>query len=94
MHQGTAIGSAETPITKAVVSNLGNHRLKPDEQRQQLDLIQSLNRRHLRSTGDDQQIEGLIANYELAFRMQSTMPAIMSLNDESQSTLDPSTRIS
>src|SRR5688572_9080819 len=46
-HQGTAIGSAEIPIAKAVVSNLGNERLKPTEQRQQLDLIQSLNRRHL-----------------------------------------------
>ncbi len=83
MHQGTAIGSAEIPIAKAIVSNLGNQRLKPSEQREQLDLIQSLNRRHLRASGDDQQIEGLIANYELAFRMQSTMPAIMSLNDES-----------
>ena len=88
MHQGTAIGSAEIPIAKAVVSNLGNQRLKPNEQREQLDLIQSLNRRHLLATGDDQQIEGLIANYELAFRMQSTMPAIMSLNDESKATLD------
>src|SRR4029078_4193177 len=88
MHQGTAIGSAEIPINKAVISNLGNQRLAPSEQREQLDLIQSLNRWHLRATGDDQQIEGLIANYELAFRMQSAMPAIMSLNDESKTTLD------
>src|SRR6478672_8809994 len=88
LHQGTAIGSAEIPIAKAVVSNLGNQRLGPKEQREQLDLIQSLNRQHIRASGEDQQIEGLIANYELAFRMQSTMPAIMSLNDESQSTLD------
>src|SRR6476469_7512740 len=62
MHQGTAIGSAEIPIAKAVISNLGNRHLQPSEQREQLDLIQALNRRHLRSTGDDQQIEGLIAN--------------------------------
>jgi hypothetical protein len=88
MHQGTAIGSAEIPIAKAVVSNLGNPRLTAREQRKQLDLIQSLNRQHLRASGNDQQIEGLIANYELAFRMQSTMPAIMSLSDESKSTLD------
>ena len=88
MHQGMAIGSAELPVAKAVVSNLGNQRQKSNEQREQLDLIQSLNRRHARATGADQQIEALIANYELAFRMQSTMPAIMSLNDESQATLD------
>ena len=88
VHQGTAIGSAETPIAKAVVSNLVNHRLKPDVQRQQLQLIQSLNQRHLRETAVDQRIEGLIANYELAFRMQSTVPQIMDLNNESRATLD------
>jgi hypothetical protein len=85
-HQGTAVGSAEIPISKAVISNLGNPRLKPDAQREQLALIQQLNRQHLRATGADHQVEGLIANYELAFRMQSTIPAVMSLDDESKST--------
>ncbi len=88
MHQGTAIGSAEIPISKAVVSNLANARLGSSLQRSQLDLIQSINRRHLRDAATDQNIEGLIANYELAFRMQSTMPKIMSLNDESKETLN------
>ena len=88
MHQGTAIGSAELPIAKAVVSNLSNQRLIASEQREQLDLIQSLNRRHLGASGVDQQVEGLIANYELAFRMQATIPSIMSLNDESKETHD------
>ncbi len=88
LHQGTAIGSAEIPIAKAVVSNLTNGRWRPDVQREQLDLIQSLNRSHLQETIADPRIEGLIANYELAFRMQSTMPQIMSLEDETQETLD------
>lgn len=88
VHQGTAIGSAEVPITKAVVPNLVNARLSAGLQRSQLDLIQSLNRKHLTDSKVDQQIEGLIANYELAFRMQSTMPQVMSLNDESKATLD------
>ncbi len=88
IHQGTAIGSAEIPIAKAVIHNLANQRLNPSEQRTQLDLIQSLNRQHLREAEVDQGIEGLIGSYELAFRMQSTMPQIMSLNDESQATLD------
>ena len=88
LHQGTAIGSAETPIAQAAVSNLVNKKLTTDQQRKQLGLIQSLNKRHLRDTAEDHQIEGLIANYELAFRMQSTMPQIMSLSDESKSTLD------
>ena len=88
MHQGTAIGSAEIPISKAVVSNLVNSRLNAGLQRVQLDLIQSINRRHSGEVPADQNIEGLIANYELAFRMQSTMPQIMSLNDETQETLN------
>ncbi|MEO2013724.1 MAG: DUF1501 domain-containing protein [Fuerstiella sp.] len=88
LHQGMAIGSAETPIAQAAVSNLVNKQLTPELQRKQLALIQSLNRRHLRESVVDQRIEGLIANYELAFRMQSTMPQIMSLSDESKSTLD------
>lgn len=87
VHQGTAIGSAELPISEAEVPNLANSRLNPGEQREQLGLIQSLNAHHLREAAVDPQIEGLIANYELAFRMQSTMPRIMSLDDESRSTL-------
>jgi len=87
-HQGTAIGSAEIPISQAIVSNLKNKRLRPDEQREQLALIQSLNQKHLQESGVDQRIEGLIANYELAFRMQSTVPETMNLNDESRETLD------
>lgn len=88
IHQGTAIGSAETPIAKARVSHVGNSRFDRGVQRQQLDLIQSLNQDHLRAAGSDQSIEGLIANYELAFRMQSTIPQVMGIDDETQETLD------
>ena len=88
IHQGTAIGSAEIPIAKARVSHVGNSRFDSRTQREQLDLIQSLNQDHLRAAESDQSIEGLIANYELAFRMQSTIPQVMSLEDETQETLD------
>ena len=71
-----------------MVSNLVNKRLGPAAQRRQLELIQSLNERHLRRATSDRQIEGLIASYELAFRMQSTMPRIMNLEDESKATRD------
>ena len=88
IHQGTAIGSAETPIAKAVIPNLINRQLTPALQRRQLKLIQSLNKQHLSKVEVDQRIEGLIASYELAFRMQAEVPQIMSLDDESQATLD------
>ena len=86
IHQGLAIGSAEIPIGKAAVTNLGNKRRTSDLQRSQLNLIQSLNQKHLQRLQVDPRIEGLIANYELAFRMQSTMPAILNLDDETQET--------
>jgi hypothetical protein len=88
MHQGTAIGSAEIPIAKAAIPNLINKRLDSSLQRQQLDLVQALNRKHLLEAKVDQGIEGLIGSYELAYRMQSTVPQIMTLDDESKSTLD------
>ena len=85
-HQGMAIGSAEIPIAKAVIPNLSNARLDASLQRGQLDLIQSLNRKHLSDAKVDQGIEGLIASYELAYRMQSSVPQIMSVDDESAAT--------
>lgn len=86
IHQGTAIGSAEIPIVKARVSHIGNARWDRSSQRQQLDLIQSLNREHLAEAISDQGIEGLIGNYELAFRMQSSIPRLMNLDDETRET--------
>jgi len=88
MHQGTSIGSAEIPISRAEISNLINRRWKPDVQRSQLDLVQSLNRRHLRELAVDTDVEGVIASHEMAFRMQSTIPAIMTLDDEPKATLE------
>jgi hypothetical protein len=88
VHQGTAIGSAEIPIAQAKVANLVNEGMTADVQRRQLDLIQSLNQRHLERAVTDPGIEGLIDSYELAFRMQSTLPQVMSFNDEAQHTLD------
>jgi Protein of unknown function (DUF1501) len=88
IHQGTAIGSAEVPINQAVVPNLTNSRLSSDLQNSQLQLIQKLNRNHLQQASVDQGIEGLISNYEVAYRMQATMPHVMDLANETQGTLD------
>jgi hypothetical protein len=86
IHQGTAIGSAEIPIAKASVSHVGNNRIDRQTQRMQLDLIQSIHDEHLKASESDQGIEGLISNYELAFRMQSTIPHVMDLSDETEET--------
>lgn len=86
IHQATAIGSAETPITQARISHVGNPRIDYRVQREQLDLIQAINQRHLAEAGESSEIEGLIANYELAFRMQSTIPELMNLDTETEET--------
>ncbi len=87
IHQATAIGSAETPIAEATVANLANKRLDHSMQREQLQLIQSINRHHLQELHADPTVEGLIDNYELAFRMQQSIPDVMNFDDESKSTL-------
>lgn len=87
-HQGMAIGSAELPIADAVVPNLSNPNVGSDLQRKQLDLIQSINAGHLKDASVDRNIEGLIASYETAFRMQSAMPSVLGIEDESESTHD------
>jgi hypothetical protein len=88
IHQGTAIGAAEIPIAKAKIANIGNPAIDSATQREQLDLVQALNRQHLEKLQADQGIEGLIASYEWAFRMQSAIPQIMSLADETPETLE------
>lgn len=88
IHQGTAIGAAEIPIAQAKIANVTNPAIDHATQREQLQLIQTLNRRHLEQSQADQGIEGLIASYELAFRMQSAIPQIMDISDETQESLN------
>lgn len=86
-HQATALGAAEIPVAKARISNLGNDRVPRPLQRRQLDLLQSLNHSHLQSSAADAGIEGLISSYELAFRMQTSLPGLLGLEDETPATL-------
>ncbi len=56
-------------------------------QRETIDLVGTLNRRRLDATGDPE-IATRLANYELAFRLQSSAPELMDLRQETQATLD------
>ncbi|MFO0875885.1 MAG: DUF1501 domain-containing protein [Gemmataceae bacterium] len=85
VYQGTRIGRGGPGGTEQV-SNLKNQRRKRDAQRTQLDLVQELNRGTAEALGHSPEIEGLIASYELAFRMQAEMPKVMDLSQESAST--------
>jgi hypothetical protein len=69
------------------VPDIKNPRLDDRKQRKQLDLIQSLNKEKLRRERNQPDVEGVIESYELAFRMQGTMPELMDTSGESESTL-------
>jgi Protein of unknown function (DUF1501) len=60
----------------------------PSLQRRQLDLIQSLNRDLAASPGAPDEVEGVIQSFELAFRMQDRVPALLDISREPKSVLD------
>jgi hypothetical protein len=56
-------------------------------QRDTLDLIGKMNRRQMEAVGDPE-INTRLANYEMAFRLQTSAPELMDLKSESNATLD------
>lgn len=84
--QGTPIGNASIASSAAVVKHIRNPRIDPDAQRRQLDFLAEMNRQQLSVAGDAGVLEGRLNSFELAFRMQSTMPEIQSLDQESEAT--------
>jgi hypothetical protein len=61
--------------------------IDPTAQRDTLDLVAALNRQRLASEGDPE-IATRLANYEMAFRLQSSAPELMDLRSESKETLE------
>ena len=61
--------------------------LPPELQQRGLDTLRRLNTRRLQQVHDTE-IASRIANYELAFRMQSAAPDLIDLSDESEATLE------
>jgi len=57
------------------------------EQRDTLDLISAMNQRRLKLDGDSE-IATRIANYEMAFRLQTSAPELMDLKSETPATLE------
>lgn len=69
MYQGTYIDPRHTDIEK-LIENINNNYSSLKGQREQLDLLQTLNTEHQATRSDDAQIEARIQSYELAYRMQ------------------------
>ncbi len=68
-HQGTGFDCSVVEPDK-MIRFLQNKQLTGAEQRQQLDLVQQLNRNHENSFGEDEFLDGRIQAMETAYRMQ------------------------
>jgi hypothetical protein len=88
VYQGTPIGNASVPASKAQFRNITNSDIPAALQRKQLDLLKGMNQGHLSKTGHDPNLEARIESFELAFRMQTEAPTLMDISGESKATLD------
>jgi hypothetical protein len=79
-YQGSVFLPREQPI-----ANIRPAESKPELQRNKLRLISQLDQSVLTASGHDPQIEGMIGNYETAFRMQSSVPELTDLTGEPES---------
>ncbi len=86
VYQGTPIGATGIGSDRAKIPFIANTATPRRLQRLNLDMIQEMNRDHLERSGADQALEGRIASFELAFRMQSAAPEIQDISHESAAT--------
>lgn len=82
-HQGVQFRSTGDPVLY-VNTPRG---VGMDRQRDVVDTVGALNRRH-QSAMDDPEIQTRIAQYEMAFRMQTSVPELMDVSDEPRHILD------
>jgi len=80
-YQGSIFRPADVPVANVVPSEP-----TPDLQINKLQLMKRLDQGFLGRLGAEDQVESAIANYELAFRMQSAVPDLMALTGESEVT--------
>lgn len=77
MYQGTRLTSGQRGV-----ANIANRHLTPSDQQRQLKMIQHSNQRLLARDAGNTEIEGLIESYELAYKMQTSVPTTLDLNRE------------
>ncbi len=82
-HQGSILKADQQ---EAIRNIRGSDAL--ETQRRRLDFVRQLDRRFLEASSEDPQIEAAIKNYETAFQMQTAVPELCDISDESQETRD------
>ena len=81
-YQGTYLRSGTTPILHLDPPA----DFSPDAQRKSLDLLRTLNGGHLKGREDEPALPARMAAYDLALRMQATMPGVADLSQETEET--------
>jgi len=80
-YQGSIFKPARVPI-----ANIARTEPGPEDQRRKLDLLRALDRGVVGRMGHHDGVEAAIANYELAFRMQASVPELVDIDGESPAT--------
>ena len=82
-YQGTRVD-----LEAGGIQDIRNSHLDKERQRSQIDLIQDMNRGLLAKHPGQLELEGVIQSFELAYRMQSSVPTVLNLDTEKATTLD------
>jgi len=85
--QGVPLGVASRPSADAEVKYVRNSRWSAEGQRAQIDLLNQLNRGHQEQAPFESSLEARIQSFELAFGMQTRIPDIQDLSQETEETL-------
>jgi hypothetical protein len=80
-YQGTLVSDLKNPI-----DNLKNPAFSAADQRDELDLLKTMNEQHRQKRAEDSRLSARIASFELAFRMQAEAPAAFNIDNESPAT--------
>ncbi len=86
--QGTALGAAGLPIEQATINHIKNANLSLDEQERRFEFLRKINEQQAAEASDNQKVEGVIKSYELAFRMQDSVPKVLDVSRETKETLE------
>jgi hypothetical protein len=85
--QGTSIGRSFQPASQMTIDFIRNAELTQDQSRRRYSLTQQMNQlQSARNHNADDEVNAVIRNYELAWRMQAQAPEILDLSKESEAT--------
>jgi hypothetical protein len=84
-YQGMRLGNGNREVDETQIANLAPL-VGSERQRRELDFIQGMNQKKLQNDPADQEIEGVIRSYEMAYRMQSELPKVLDIKSESEQT--------